>query len=427
MLFDEIPGYPKGYRVLSNAVGSPKRISLSVGFPSDLDVHGVIRSWRQKIRDLKPIPPTYVTDGPIMENVFTGSDVNMLKFPTPFWHEEDGDRFIGTACCIVTRDPDTGLVNVGTYRVAVHDENTLGLFMAPGRHGRINMMKHFERGQNCPVVMTFGQHPLLFMGSALYGPYNRSELDWAGGVRGAPVPVIAGPITGLPIPSTAEIAVEAELVPGQTHLEGPFGEFTGYYTKGRREEPCLKVQALYHRDDPIICGTPPGRPPTDSTHWQAPLRSAEIWESLERAGVSDVRGVWCHYPGAQFFIVVSIKQRFPGHAKQAGMITAHCHAGYHMGRFVVVVDDDIDPTNIGDVLWAICTRCDPQQHIDIVRRGWSSPLDPAISPEQANLNSRAIIEAVRPFERMNDFPAVAETGRELQAEVEAKWAATLGW
>jgi 4-hydroxy-3-polyprenylbenzoate decarboxylase len=311
--------------------------------------------------------------------------------------------------------------------VAVHGRNQLGLFMAPGRHGRINMMKHFERGQNCPVVMTFGQDPLLFMASAMYGPYERSELDWAGGVRGLAQSVIAGPITGLPIPSTAEIAVEGELVPDQVHLEGPFGEFTGYYTKGRREEPCITIQALYHRDDPIMCGTPPGRPPTDSTYWQAPLRAAEIWEALERCGVPDVRGVWCHFPGAQFFIVVSIRQRYPGHAKQAGMITAHCHAGYHMGRYVVVVDDDIDPTNISDVLWAICTRSDPQQHIDIVRRGWSSPLDPAISPQQANLNSRAIIEAVRPFERQHEFPPVAETGPELRAEVEAKWAASLGW
>ena len=157
--------------------------------------------------------------------------------------------------------------------------------------------------------------------------------------------------------------------------EGPFGEFTGYYAADARPCPVMQVDAIHHRDDPILLGSPPMKPPR--FHFGLPFRAAWIWSNLEMAGVTDVVGVWQHV--AQLMTVVALKQRYAGHAKRAALIAA---ANSYMGRLVVVVDDDVDPSNLADVMWAITTRCEPSEQIDIVRNAWSSALDPRIPPER---------------------------------------------
>ena len=118
--------------------------------------------------------------------------------------------------------------------------------------------------------------------------------------------------------------------------------------------------------------------------------------------------------------VIAIKQAYPGHARQAGMLAASCQSGSYLGRFVIVVDDDIDPTNLWEVMWAMCTRCDPAEDIDFIRRAWSGPLDPRLD-RASSTNSRAVIVATRPFERIGDFPPVARASPALRAKVEAKY------
>src|SRR6187431_2958518 len=171
------------------------------------------------------------------------------------------------------------------------------------------------------------------------------------------------PKTGLPVPAHAESILEGELLPpGQLTLpEGPFGEFTGYYAAEARLCPVMQVSAIHHRDDPILLGSPPMKPPR--FHFGLPFRAASIWSNLETVGVTDVIGVWQHV--AQLMTVVALRQRYAGHAKRAALIAA---ANSYMGRLVVVVDDDVDPSNLADVMWAITTRCEPSEQIDIERR-----------------------------------------------------------
>jgi 4-hydroxy-3-polyprenylbenzoate decarboxylase len=125
--------------------------------------------------------------------------------------------------------------------------------------------------------------------------------------------------------------------------------------------------------------------------------------------------------GSRLILVVSIKQRYPGHARQAALIASQCHAGAYLGRYVIVVDDDIDPSNTDEVLWATGTRSDPAQDIDIIRRCWSGPLDPIVHPSQKGFNSRAIIDACRPFEWINDFPKVSASSQEVLDATSKKW------
>ncbi|HTN70379.1 MAG TPA: UbiD family decarboxylase, partial [Methylomirabilota bacterium] len=171
------------------------------------------------------------------------------------------------------------------------------------------------------------------------------------------------------------------------------------------------------RTNPIMTAAPSSRPPGGAD--DGLLRSAFIWDHLEKAGVPDVRGVAC-YQG-RFFTAVAIKQRYPGHAKQAGMIAAQCQTGAYLGRYVVVVDDDIDVYDMNDVVWAMCSRVDPVKDMDLIRRAWSGPLDPVIPKDQKGFSSRAIIDATRPYEWMKDFPVVSGASPELKKQVAEKY------
>ncbi len=143
---------------------------------------------------MKPLPPRYVKGGPVLENVIEGEAIDVLKFPVPRHHELDKARYIGTANCVITQDPDAGWFNLGCYRNQVYDGKTIGCQITEGKHGRIHRDKYFERGEKMKVVVLVGQDPLLFMLAASPLPEGISELDFAGGLRGEPVEVIRGPL-----------------------------------------------------------------------------------------------------------------------------------------------------------------------------------------------------------------------------------------
>ena len=184
----------------------------------------------------------------------------------------------------------------------------------------------------------------------------------------------------------------------------------------------MRVENIYYRNDPILCCARPGRPPSDYSIAKCMVKAALIWEQVEKCGVPDVKGVWCHEAGGgRLFNIISIKQRYPGHARQAMLAASQVHAGAYLGRYVIVVDDDIDPTNTFDVIWALASRSDPVESIEILRRCWSGPLDPRIHPSKKGFNSRAVIDACRPFEWMKEFPPVAESSPELREKIYNKW------
>jgi len=424
VLADEIPGHAKGFRVLVNQFYSLQRIALTLGLPLGTDTWTALRAWQARLKNTQPIEPRFVEDGPVMENVMTGDAVDVLKFPTPVWHESDGGRYLGTASADITRDPETGQINMGTYRVMVHDKNRVGFYISPGKHGRIHREKYFAKGEPCPLVIVTGLNPLLYLASCSEIPPNVSETAWVGGIRGEPINVVEGKITGLPIPADAEIALEGFAYPNEKLMEGPFGEWTGYYASASREEPVLDVKAIYHRNNPIITGSPPNRPPDEQSFYRAFMRSALLWEELEKAGLPDVTGAWCHeVGGSRLFVAVSIKQRYFGHSRQAMHLAANVHTGGYLGRYVVVVDEDIDVTDLEQVIWAMCTRSDPERDMDIQKRAWSGPLDPAIKPGEKGYNSRCMIDATRPWEWRDQFPMVSAPSPEVAKKAREKW----GW
>ena len=421
LLFDQIKGYPAGYRVAANLLSSVNRLALTMGMEPRLSEFEFVQRWRRQVKTIAPIEPQEVKNSPLFQNVLKGGDIDLLKFPVPRWHELDGGRYIGTDDLVITRDPEEGWVNVGTYRIMIHGRDHMGLHMSPGKHGRIHRDKHHQAGKPLPIAVSFGHHPINFLVASTDVPNRVNEYAYAGGIIGKPIEIVEGPLTGLPIPADAEIAVEGEVAPNDFMPEGPFGEWTGYYASNQPAVPVIRAKAVYYRNDPILCGFPLLKPSSgDNLHFSL-MRSALIWNALDEAGVPEVRSVWAHPSGGRFLTVVSIRQRYPGHAKQAAMIASQCRSGAYLGRYVIVVDDDIDITSSEEVIWAVCTRSDPARSIDILRRCWSGPLDPAITRDDVGFNSRAIIDATRPFEWRENFPSVSGHSVELKAKVKKKW------
>ena len=421
ILFEKIPGFDEGFKVLSGATNSPKRLALTLGLDKPSNPLDVVRAYRKRLETFEEIPPREVNTGPIMENVDRDDAVDLYKFPVPFLHEQDGGRYFGTGDLVIMRDSETDWVNLGTYRVMVHDKNTVGLWMSPGKHGRHIREKYFAQGKPCPVAISVGHDPLLFLSAGNEVDFETSEFAHAGGHRGRPIDVTSSELHGLPIPAHGEIVLEGEILPDEKRPEGPFGEWTGYYASKVREDYVVRVRRVYYRDNPIHTMARPGRPPSDYSLSKCVVKSALIWEDIENAGLRGVQGVWCHEPGGgRLFNVVSIKQDFPGHATQALLLTAGALAANYLGRFVIVVDEDIDPTNIHDVTWAMATRCDPVEDIDIIRKAWSGPLDP-LKKAGDNFNSRALIDACRPYDWIDEFPDVAEASPEEKARTLEKF------
>ena len=435
LLFDEIVDYPPGYRVLSNAFSSFRRTAMIFDLPSELSGIELLNAWRERARNYKPIAPVESDDGPIMEHVAVGDSVNLWGFPAPRWHAMDGGRYLGTGCAVITRDPDTGVVNLGTHRCMIQSENTIFVKLNTGKHGRMAMDKCHSRGESCPVAISIGHEPSIFAAASAPLPPEVDEYSYAGWLRSKPVEVIKSDYSGLPIPSYAEIVFEGEIPPldaSKLPREGPFGEWPGYYSDTTvGEVPLMIVRRILHRDKPIILGVPPMKPPAPWC-FAVPFGAAQLWDQLEKAGIPEVKGVWgfvsAGAPG--MFVVVAIKQAYAGHSKQTGLAAATCRAGAYGGKFVVVVDEDVDITNPGEVIWVISTRCNIREDIEVIKGVWTSPADPAISPQdRAHRNyvsDRLVIDACRPYNWIQEFPQVNAFSKQEKEETVAKWGLSVG-
>jgi UbiD family decarboxylase len=418
LLFERMQGCNPGFRILCNV----RNAHFVVG---DLGMEALKAYRRRPRRAREPIAPRALDSGPVFENVQEGAEVDILKFPAPQWHAGDGGRYIGTECLVITKDPDSDWVNIGTYRVMVVDQRTLTVFIEPGKQGDVIRRKYWAKGLPCPMAISVGQAPILgtVAGTALRA--GQSEYAEAGARIGRPIDVVSAKITRLPIPADAELVFEGFMPPSETtsQPEGPFGEWPGYYTADG-PQPVLQVAAVYHRNDAIIIGQPPTKP--NYAGRQVKIASlAAFWDQLEAAGVPAVRGVWnLQGGGYRFMHVVAIEQQHAGHAKMAGLVAAGC-GGSYMTRMVIVVDDDIDITNPSEVMWALATRWDPKSQTDIIDGCWTGHIDPRLPPQQRQdgdiTSSRMIIYAVRPFHWKDRFPRVNAIAPDYADAIRLKW------
>jgi 4-hydroxy-3-polyprenylbenzoate decarboxylase len=424
LLFDHIKDYPPDYRVMTNMLSSTNmlRERLIYGVPLDIPDADAVKFWKDEIKRVEGIPPVEVIDGPIKQHVVMGEDVNLEEIPWVRWHEHDGGRYM-CATSSVTRDPDTGYINVGSYRYMLIDRNTLVVHIGSGHHGDVVRKKYWAQGKPCPIAISLGQDPAILVAAGTNLAWGDPEYDYAGWLRGAPVEVTPGVVTGLPVSAGAELVLEGEMLPPEegTEIEGPFGEASGYYGGGARPTPITKVRSIMRRNDPIVMGAPPFQ---NASRELLGSRTIRVWAELEQLGIPGIAAV--NYGWGM--CIIAVKQSFPGHAMRAALGALGGTAGYH-ARFVILVDEDVDPYNADEVMWTMATRCDPQTSLDICRRIWSYAIDPRLDPEKKAkgdlTGSVAIIDATRPFHWREKFAATTAIAPELRRATEQKWGAIL--
>jgi UbiD family decarboxylase len=419
LLFDDIVDYPTGFRVLANPLNSSRRLAISANLDPDIDDRRITEAFRGFGRDGKLVAPRTVKEGPILENVRSKGDVNLYEFPTPVWHAEDHARYIGTGSVCITSDPEFTWTNCGTYVAGILDKNLLVTGIGLGKHARMHREEWWKQGKPCPMVFVFGSHPILPLLAGMEIPWGVSELDYAGGLFERPVDVIKSDLTGLPIPAHAEIVVEGYSHQGETGERGRWGEWSGYYSDGRPDEATMRVERIYYRNNPILLGITP----ESMVNYGGVLRSGQIWNQVEAAGLPDVVGVWSHM--FRYFTVIAIRQRYPGHARQAGLLVSQCQAGAYYSKFIVVVDEDIDGSDLREVMWAICSRTDPGPALQILDRCWDARIDPAIPPDRKGLSTRVIIDACRPYEWKSRFPDMVTIPEGVLSNINKKWPSLL--
>jgi UbiD family decarboxylase len=241
------------------------------------------------------------------------------------------------------------------------------------------------------------------------------------------VEVIEDDVTGLPIPATAEIAISGFAPPPEkeSRKEGPFGEWTGYYASESIGRPIIHVKKLYHRNNPIMLGAPLSK--AESAWYEIPIHYAPfLWDRLLAIGMPGIQGVWSYGRGNRTIAVISIKQSYLGHAQAVGTIASAIAKGAAMsGKYTIVVDDDIDPSNWDEVAWALSTRVDPDNAIEILRGHLNTPLDPAVSHEKRTRGDfsmgRVLINACRPYSWIKEFPPVIAATPEMRKQVQEKF------
>ena len=431
LLFNKVRGAAPGVRSVFNLLGtSLPRIALALGLDPRLGVRDVIQQLRGKLKER--IPPITVLreSAPVNDNVLQGADIDLAAFAAPRHWPLDGGRYIGTADVVMTRDPDLGHINLGTYRMMVHDRNHVGLYLSPGKDARLHITRAWQRGEDVPVAAALGVHPLWMIVASQTFPKNLSEYEAIGGIMGAPLQVVDGDTTELLLPAYAEIVIEGVISANSTRLEGPFGEFTGYYGRPEAGAPLVEVTALHHRDSPILTNAlMADYPSCDMALFYSITKSARLWDDLDKFGIPGIKGVWTVPAAASGFgmVVVSLEQRYAGHAAQVLALAAQAPSAAYYTKWIVAVDEDVDPTNINQVIWAMSTRCHPIEDIDTLRNTWSTWLDPTQNPpEKRPWGSKALINACKEYRYLESFAKRTTLTRNTWQRIASRWSTDFG-
>ncbi|MFZ1882391.1 MAG: phenylphosphate carboxylase subunit beta [Rhodoplanes sp.] len=421
LLYQNVKGYQ--IPVFTSAFTTPARMAIALEQDPSLSMCQLSRKWME-LTTKKNVKPILVNNPPVMENILEGDAIDVEMFPVPWMYPEDGGRFFITSGFLVTRDPDTGWTNLGTYRSQILGKNVLGSQIIKGKHGDMHMKKYQERGELMPAAAVVGGDPTMFLASSTLVSAQTDEYDVVGALKGRPVPIFKSDLTGLMLPANAEVIAEGFIDPNELMPEGPFGEYTGYYSGNKLADypkPVLRVKRLLFRNKPVWWSTTVGKPINDIHMIQSLNRTATLWYDLETMKVPGIQSVYL--PAAatgRFWAVVSVKQMYPGHSNHVANAVIASTTGHYGVKGVIVVDHDIAADDWDRVLWALAVRFDPKRSAQIIDRGRSTPLDPGLPIEARDITSRILLDACVPYE-WKQKPIEIFMDREVLTKVSGRW------
>jgi 2,5-furandicarboxylate decarboxylase 1 len=394
--------------VVVNLFANRQRVASALG----ISENQLIAHWLRALEE--PKPPCLVESGPCQEFVYTSGNL-LDRIPHIHWNPQDCGPYItfGLTFC---QDPDSGVRNMGIYRLQIKGKNRLGINSRPPQHAGVCQAKAEALGKSLPVAVAIGTDPSLYVASQAAPAFAWDEVALAGSLRGEPVPMVKCKTVDLEVPATAEIVLEGHWMANVREIEGPFGEFTGYYSWAA-ERGVIELTCLSHRRDPLYLATYEGRPPTNTHVLHAAAREPVWYGRIKREVCPTIKDLCVTYAGcAAMHVVVSIKQQHPGQARNVAISLLQTHSIKH----VIVVDEDIDVRDPSAVEWAVATRVQGDRDVIILPGMVGMDLDPSQPKFPSGVGAKMAIDAtiaVGAAERLVQFP------KEQVEHVRNQWSA----
>jgi UbiD family decarboxylase len=441
-LFTNIKGITPGFRVLGAPAGISSapgrylsRVALSLGLSATASGKEIIEALVEA-RDAQGIAPRIVASGPCKEQIDLGDDVDLLKFPTPFIHEGDGGRYIGTYGTIVARTPDGSWTNWSNARVMLLDGKRMTGIVNPFQHlGMIHKLWK-EQGKDMPFALCLGVDPAISFVSGMPLPKFVNESDYLGGYLGEAIDVVTCETVKLEVPSTSEIVIEGYLSANETTVEGPMGEYAGYLWPGAGEiRPVYHITAITYRHEPILPVVVAGEPVEEDHTVQGIPSAAETLVQLRQAGIPATMA-WVTLEAANHWLVVTLPNTWKQQTgldrntlfKTIGDTIFKSKFGAVIPK-VIVLNDDIDASNTNEVIWGFATRVRPVSGEHFFNHEATSPLIAFLTADEkfAFDTTKVVYDGLAPEEwgerlpRRTSFKHNYST--ELQTRVLQNWEA----
>ncbi|MCY8776877.1 phenolic acid decarboxylase BsdC [Bacillus spizizenii] len=393
LLFNNIYGYHNA-QIAMNVIGSWPNHAMMLGMPKDTPVKEQFFEFAKRY-DQFPMPVKREESAPFHENEIT-EDINLFDILPLFRiNQGDGGYYLDKACVISRdlEDPENfGKQNVGIYRMQVKGKDRLGIQPVPQHDIAIHLRQAEERGINLPVTIALGCEPVITTAASTPLLYDQSEYEMAGAIQGEPYRIVKSKLSDLDVPWGAEVVLEGEIIAGEREYEGPFGEFTGHYSGGR-SMPIIKIKRVYHRNNPIFEHLYLGMPWTECDYMIGINTCVPLYQQLKEAYPNEIVAVNAMYTHG-LIAIVSTKTRYGGFAKAVGMRALTTPHGLGYCKMVIVVDEDVDPFNLPQVMWALSTKMHPKHDAVIIPDLSVLPLDPGSNP--SGITHKMILDATTP-------------------------------
>ncbi|MGL4410397.1 4-hydroxy-3-polyprenylbenzoate decarboxylase [Zoogloea sp.] len=434
---------PKGHSVpvLANLFGTPQRVAMGMGVNGD-DWQNALRevgkllaflkepeppkglkdAWEKlpMFRQVLNMSPKTVSSAPCQQVVKEGKDVDLASLPIQHCWPGDVAPLI-TWGLVVTRGPGKPRQNLGIYRQQVLGPNKVIMRWLAHRGGALDYRDHClaNPGQPFPVAVVLGCDPATILGAVTPVPDSISEYQFAGLLRGAKTELVKCLGSDLQVPASAEIVLEGVIHPGETALEGPYGDHTGYYNE-QAEFPVFTIERITSRRDPIYHSTYTGKPPDEPAMLGLALN--EVFVPLLQKQFTEIVDFYLPPEGCSYRLaVVSIRKQYPGHAKRVMFGIWSFLRQFMYTKFIIVVDEDVNIRDWKEVIWALTTRMDATRDTTLVDNTPIDYLDFA-SPV-AGLGSKMGLDATNkwPGETNREWGTAITMDPAVKARVDAMW------
>jgi UbiD family decarboxylase len=417
--FDNIKGY-RGIPLVTNIISTTPQLAVAFNTEADEERihHAVVNGMQNRI------PSVTLNTGPCKEVIVKGDDIDIDTVPTPVWHEHDGGRYLGTTSGFVTRDPMTGDLNMGSYRVMIKDKKVLS--MAGGLRGRQtttgagggdHILENEAKGIATPVAIVLGMDPLLVLASGspvAPGKDGSMEYEAAGGWRGAATQLVKCETNDLLVPANAEMVIEGVVRLNERTEEGPHGESTGFYGENK-EAFIIDITCITHRKNPVnyglICLRVEDYP-------RQLLRSGSIQSRVvQKTGLTNIKEVYFPEVGRMGMLIVSAKIRDKDDPRR--IMEGIWNDTGEPWRWIIVVDEDCNVRDWEEVMWRVVSAAEPEKHVilgkkHVMQRRKSNEVD--FDPPSCGMG----IDATFGFKDVQ-FPPVNKVSARLMDKVAARW------